>query len=71
MDGWISTIDLGVLEAPGSQRTQDDTYEMDPHGSLWPLTNKRPKNLGRTYLPVWSSVLSMETVVGELGMRRT
>jgi hypothetical protein len=35
----------------------------------WPLTNKCPKNLGRTYLPVRSSVLSMETVVGELWMR--
>jgi hypothetical protein len=44
--------------------------ESDPHGSPMAPTNEHPRNLGEVYLPVLSSVLSMETVVGKLWTRK-
>jgi hypothetical protein len=41
--------------------------ELDPHEIHVAPTNEHPRNLGEVYLPVLSSVLSMETVVGKFG----
>jgi hypothetical protein len=40
--------------------------ESDPHGSHVASTNEHPRSLGEVYMPVLSSVLSMETMVGKL-----
>jgi hypothetical protein len=64
--GWISTIDLGMLEALDIRELGMKLIELDPHESHVAPTNECPRNLGEVYLPVLSSVLSMETVVGKL-----
>jgi hypothetical protein len=47
-----------------------ELIELDPRESRVPPTNEHPRNLGEVYLPVLSSVLSMETMVGMLWMSR-
>jgi hypothetical protein len=46
--------DIGELEM--------NHIESDPHGSPVAPTNEHQRNLGEVYLPVLSSVLSMEVV---------
>jgi hypothetical protein len=64
--GWISAIDLGMLEAPDIRELGMKHIESDPYLSHVAPTNEHPRSLGEVYLPVLSSVLSMETMVGNL-----